>query len=53
VGVQIARKHISWYSRGLPGSAEFRSAVNRTVEAARVKELIRAFYAPLLARRAA
>jgi tRNA-dihydrouridine synthase B len=53
VGVPIARKHIGWYSRGLPGSAEFRAAVNRTLEAARVKELIRAFYEPLLARRAA
>ena len=53
VGVPIARKHIGWYSRGLPGSAEFRAAVNRTIEAARVKQLIRAFYEPLLERRAA
>ncbi|HVH74803.1 MAG TPA: tRNA dihydrouridine synthase DusB [Stellaceae bacterium] len=53
VGVPIARKHIGWYSRGLPGSAEFRAAVNRTVEASRVRELIRAFYEPLAMRRAA
>jgi tRNA-dihydrouridine synthase B len=53
VGVQIARKHIGWYSRGLPGSAEFRAAVNGTLDVARVKELIRAFYEPLLSRRAA
>jgi tRNA-dihydrouridine synthase B len=53
VGVQIARKHIGWYSRGLPGSADFRAAVNSTLEIPRVKELIRAFYEPLLARRAA
>jgi tRNA-dihydrouridine synthase B len=53
VGVPIARKHIGWYSRGLPGSAEFRAAVNRTLEASRVKELIRAFYEPLAMRRAA
>ncbi len=28
-GVRLARKHVSWYSRGLPGSAEFRAAVTR------------------------
>ena len=27
---RIARKHLGWYSKGLPGSAEFRAAVNRT-----------------------
>jgi tRNA-dihydrouridine synthase B len=52
-GARIARKHLAWYSKGLPGSAEFRAAVNRTVDIGRVKELIRAFYEPLLARRAA
>jgi tRNA-dihydrouridine synthase B len=49
VGVRIARKHVGWYSKGLPGSAEFRAAVNQTAEPRRVKELIRAFYEPLLA----
>jgi tRNA-dihydrouridine synthase B len=53
VGARIARKHIGWYSKGLPGSAEFRNAVNATIDVARVKDLIRAFYEPLLARRAA
>jgi tRNA-dihydrouridine synthase B len=53
VGVRIARKHIGWYSKGLPGSAEFRAAVNLTAEPEAVKELIRAFYEPLLARGAA
>src|SRR3984885_1366499 len=28
-GVRLARKHISWFSRGLPGSAEFRATVTR------------------------
>ena len=27
-GVRLARKHLSWYSRGLPGSAEFRAALD-------------------------
>jgi tRNA-dihydrouridine synthase B len=53
VGVRIARKHVAWYSKGLPGSAEFRAAVNQTLEPARVRELIRSFYQPLLGRRAA
>jgi len=53
VGVRIARKHIGWYSKGLPGSAEFRAAVNNTVEADDVRGLIRAFYEPLIAREAA
>ena len=52
-GIHIARKHIGWYSKGLPGSAEFRAAVNRTEAAAEVRELMRAFYEPLLEREAA
>jgi len=50
VGVRIARKHVAWYSKGLPGSAEFRAAVNQATDPVRVKALIRAFYEPLLAR---
>jgi tRNA-dihydrouridine synthase B len=53
IGSRIARKHIGWYSKGLPGSAEFRAAVNATDDPERVRGLIRAFYEPLLAREAA
>jgi tRNA-dihydrouridine synthase B len=53
VGVRIARKHVAWYSKGLPGSAEFRAAVNRSDDVAQVKAMIRAFYAPLMERQAA
>ena len=53
VGSRIARKHIAWYSKGLPGSAEFRAAVNETVDAECVRRLIRSFYEPLLARETA
>ena len=53
VGSRISRKHIAWYSKGFPGSAEFRAAVNQTLEIARVKDLIHSFYEPLMARRAA
>ena len=50
VGMRVARKHIGWYSKGLPGSAEFRAAVNQTESVDKVRELIRGFYEPLLAR---
>jgi len=53
VGSRIARKHVAWYSKGLPGSAEFRAAVNETIDVARVRNLIRSFYEPLLARETA
>ena len=52
-GVRLARKHLSWYSRGLPGSTEFRAAVNRLGEAAAVEALIASFFDPLIARGAA
>jgi tRNA-dihydrouridine synthase B len=53
VGARIARKHVAWYSKGLPGSAEFRAAMNASVEPAQMRAMIRGFYAPLLARQAA
>ncbi len=53
VGVRTARKHLAWYSKGLPGSAEFRSQVNREAEPERVREMLRAFYCPQIERQAA
>ncbi len=53
VGLRIARKHIAWYSKGLPGSAEFRAAVNGATTPAAVQALIDAFYQPQLDRHAA
>jgi tRNA-dihydrouridine synthase B len=53
VGVRIARKHIGWYSKGLPGSAEFRHAVNHLDDPARVTDTICAFYDPMIERREA
>jgi tRNA-dihydrouridine synthase B len=43
-GLRLARKHVAWYSRGLPGSAEFRAEVMRLASAASVIDLIAAFY---------
>ena len=49
-GMRAARKHVSWYSHGLYGSAEFRSAVNRSADADAVEVLIHRFYDPLIER---
>ncbi len=43
-GLRLARKHVSWYSRGLPGSAEFRATVTRLTDANAVIRLIQDFY---------
>jgi tRNA-dihydrouridine synthase B len=48
-GVRLARKHVAWYSKGLPGSAEFRVQVNRCETPEAVTDLVHAFYDPLLA----
>ena len=45
-GVNMARKHIGWYARGLTGSAEFRNAVNQQPDAGTVKRMLADFYAP-------
>jgi tRNA-dihydrouridine synthase B len=52
-GVRMARKHLGWYSRGLPASAEFRFAVNRESEADKVRTLLASFFLPALDRQAA
>ncbi len=52
-GVRMARKHIGWYSKGLPGSAEFRADINRTSDADQVRAKIGRFYGPLAERMAA
>lgn len=52
-GVNLARKHIGWYTKGLNGSAEFRNRVNQEDDAAIVVRMLREFYAPWLARNAA
>ncbi|MCJ8189849.1 tRNA dihydrouridine synthase DusB [Sphingomicrobium aestuariivivum] len=44
VGVNCARKHLGWYTKGLHGSAEFRNHVNTVESAAEVKQLLRDYY---------
>ena len=52
-GVNMARKHIGWYTKGLPGSAEFRNAVNQEPDHRVVQAMLAEFYAPWRSRRAA
>jgi tRNA-dihydrouridine synthase B len=52
-GVKIARKHLGWYSKGLYGAAEFRTAINHCDQPEQVERLLSDFYSPLLEREAA
>jgi tRNA-dihydrouridine synthase B len=52
-GVNLARKHIGWYTKGLPGSAELRNTVNQQDDPAVVIRMLEEFYSPWLARSAA
>ena len=53
VGVNVARKHIGWYTKGLTGSAEFRNHVNRIDDAEVVLGELERFYEPQMERAAA
>ncbi|HVM84138.1 MAG TPA: tRNA dihydrouridine synthase DusB [Candidatus Binatia bacterium] len=52
-GVKIARKHVAWYSKGLYGSAEFRTKINFMDDPKAVEAAILDFYTPQLERAAA
>jgi tRNA-dihydrouridine synthase B len=52
-GVKIARKHVAWYSKGLHGSAEFRTRINQMDDPRTVEAAIHGFYAPQIDRGAA
>ncbi len=47
-GMRIARKHLGWYSKSLPGCAAFRSAINGADSAEATRVLIDRFFDPLL-----
>jgi tRNA-dihydrouridine synthase B len=46
IGVNCARKHVGWYTKGLHGSAEFRNAFNKEADPRRAKVMLAEFYAP-------
>ncbi|HEY7811066.1 MAG TPA: tRNA dihydrouridine synthase DusB [Allosphingosinicella sp.] len=52
-GVNIARKHIGWYTKGLHSSAEFRNEFNKEGNPDRALAMLRDFYAPYLSKAAA
>jgi len=52
-GKKIARKHISWYTKGLQDSAAFRQVVNKIADTKEVLTTIDTFFEPLLNERAA
>jgi tRNA-dihydrouridine synthase B len=47
-GLRLARKHVAWYSRGLPGSAEFRVRINASDTVEEALAAIESFYRPLI-----
>ena len=46
-GVRVARKHISWYTRGLSGSAAFRHAMNQLPDIATQQQAVNDFFTAL------
>jgi tRNA-dihydrouridine synthase B len=52
-GMRIARKHVSWYTKGLPKSAEFRSKINMIPDAENALKAIETYYDAVLSRSAA
>ncbi|WP_184084241.1 tRNA dihydrouridine synthase DusB [Sphingomonas xinjiangensis] len=53
VGVNMMRKHIGWYTKGIHGSAEFRNKVNQVANPKQVLVMLDEFYAPWRERAAA
>lgn len=45
-GVRIARKHIGWYVKGVPGAAPFREAIFRMSDPDAVRGALRALFDP-------
>jgi len=45
VGVREMRKHLCWYTKGLPGGAEFRQKVNHLENVETVVRSIKEYFA--------
>ncbi len=48
VGMRVARKHVGWYSAGLPSSADFRHRFNHITDYDEARHTIRGFYDSVL-----
>lgn len=44
VALMEMRKHLSWYSKGMPGAGQFRGAVNRTESVAQLVQTMEEFF---------
>jgi len=49
LGVRVARKHISWYSKGCVGGAVFRHSINQVETPAEQRSMIEEFFARQMA----
>ncbi|MBI6546048.1 MAG: tRNA dihydrouridine synthase DusB [Cyanobacteria bacterium NC_groundwater_1444_Ag_S-0.65um_54_12] len=49
IGVAESRKHVAWYTRGLPESAEVRARVNQAKTAAELQQVLETYRERLLA----
>jgi tRNA-dihydrouridine synthase len=47
IGVREMRKHLCWYTKGLPGGGEFRERVNHLVRVEAVKRELTEYFANL------
>ena len=53
LGLRNARKHVAWYTSGLPKSAEFRQALYGEPDSVKVFEMIDRYFDPMVERMAA
>jgi len=47
-GLRISRKHMGWYSKGLPEASAFRDAINNTGDSVQARAMIDSFFTTLL-----
>ncbi len=52
-GLRIARKHLGWYTKGLPNSAEMRQTLNHLTDTDVVIQTLKDYFRPLLDKKAA
>ena len=52
-GLKIARKHLGWYTKGLPDSAGLRQILNQLKNPGEVKATLRDYFEPLIEQKAA
>jgi tRNA-dihydrouridine synthase B len=52
-GLKIARKHLGWYTRGLPNSAQIRQTLFQLKDPEEVKAALNGYFLPLIEQKAA